>query len=60
MNEKRKITVAISGLNNTDNPGPGIPVIRGLLEAKSFDTRIIGLSYEQLEPGIFRSSNISA
>jgi carbamoyl-phosphate synthase large subunit len=53
MNKKEKITVAVSGLNNTDNPGPGIPVIRGLLEAQSFEARIIGLSYEQLEPGIY-------
>jgi len=24
---KRKITVAVTGLNNIDSPGPGIPVI---------------------------------
>jgi carbamoyl-phosphate synthase large subunit len=52
MNNNR-ITIAVSGLNNTDNPGPGIPVIRSLREAKSFNARIIGLAYENLEPGSF-------
>ena len=50
---KEKITVAVTGLNNTDNPGPGIPVIRGILESPDFDARIVGLAYENLEPGIF-------
>jgi carbamoyl-phosphate synthase large subunit len=40
-------------LNNTDNPGPGIPVIRSLRESGEFDVRIIGLAYENLEPGIY-------
>lgn len=51
--ERIKITVAVSGLNNTDNPGPGIPVIRALRESPEFDVKIIGLAYENLEPGIF-------
>lgn len=50
---RRKVNIAVSGLNNIDSPGPGIPVIRGLREAKSFDAQIIGLSYETLEPGIY-------
>ncbi|NPA68233.1 MAG: ATP-grasp domain-containing protein [Chlorobi bacterium] len=50
---KPKYTIAVTGLNNTDNPGPGVPVIRSLREAKSFDVRIIGLVYENLEPGIY-------
>jgi carbamoyl-phosphate synthase large subunit len=48
-----KLTVAATGLNNIDNPGPGIPFIRGVRESKSFDARIIGLAYENLEPGIY-------
>ena len=39
--------VAISGLNNTDNPAPGIPVIKGLSEKHE----IIGFSYDANEPG---------
>lgn len=50
---KKKITIALTGLNNTDNPGPGVPVIRSLKDSDFFDTRIIGLAYENLEPGIY-------
>ena len=50
---KQKITLAVTGLNNTDNPGPGVPVIRGAKESDFFDVRIIGLVYENLEPGIY-------
>ena len=48
-----KLTIAVTGLNNTDNPGPGIPVIRGIRDSKALDPRIIGLAYENLEPGIY-------
>ena len=48
-----KINVAVTGLNATDNPGPGIPVIRCLKADKGLDVRIIGLSYETMEPGIY-------
>ena len=50
---KIKITVAVTGLNNIDSPGPGIPVARALKESEIYDVRIIGLSYETLEPGIY-------
>ena len=50
---KIKLTIAVTGLNNTDNPGPGIPVVRGIRESDRFDVRIIGLAYENLEPGIY-------
>jgi carbamoyl-phosphate synthase large subunit len=51
----QKLTVAVTGLNNIDSPGPGIPVIRGIRESKDFEVRIIGLAYEHLEPGIYMS-----
>lgn len=50
---KPKYTIAVTGLNAIDSPGPGMAVIRALHDAKSFDVRIIGLSYEALEPGIY-------
>ncbi|MCK9290787.1 MAG: ATP-grasp domain-containing protein [Bacteroidales bacterium] len=50
---KPQITIGVTGLNAIDSPGPGVAVIRGLREAASFDCRIIGLSYESLEPGIY-------
>jgi len=48
-----KLTIAVSGLNNTDNPGPGVPVIRGLRESTIFAPRILGIAYENLEPGVY-------
>jgi len=39
--------IAVSGLNNTDNPAPGIPVIKSL----SDEHEIIGFSYNPNEPG---------
>ena len=39
--------IAISGLNNTDNPAPGIPVAKSLQEAHT----LVGLSYDVNEPG---------
>lgn len=50
---KPHYTIAVSGLNNIDSPGPGMPVIRALKEAESFTTRIIGLSYDSFEPGLY-------
>jgi carbamoyl-phosphate synthase large subunit len=50
---RRSLTIAVTGLNAIDSPGPGVPVIRALRESKEFDVRIIGLSYETLEPGIY-------
>ena len=39
--------VAVSGLNNTDNPAPGIPVIKSIHK----EHEIIGFSYDPNEPG---------
>jgi len=39
--------IAISGLNNTDNPAPGIPVMKSLQKEHT----LIGLSYDPNEPG---------
>jgi carbamoyl-phosphate synthase large subunit len=50
---KERITLAVTGLNNTDNPGPGVPFIRGAKESECFDVKVIGLVYENLEPGIY-------
>jgi carbamoyl-phosphate synthase large subunit len=50
---KPKLTIAVSGLNAIDSPGPGIPVIRALKESTRYDIRIVGLSYETLEPGVY-------
>lgn len=51
--QKKKINIAVTGLNAIDSPGPGISVIRAVKESSLFDVRIIGLAYETLEPGIY-------
>jgi carbamoyl-phosphate synthase large subunit len=51
--KKRQLTVAVTGLNAIDSPGPGVAVIRGIRDCADWDVRIIGLSYESLEPGIY-------
>ena len=47
------LTVAVTGLNAIDSPGPGVAVIRALREGFPDRVRIIGLSYETMEPGIY-------
>ena len=50
---RRPLTVALTGLNATDSPGAGVAVARALRESPDYDVRLIGLSYEALEPGIY-------
>ncbi len=50
---KTSITVAVTGLNAIDSPGPGVSVIRALRESGFFQIRIIGLAYEAMEPGVY-------
>lgn len=47
------LCIGVTGLNANDNPGPGVAVIRALKEGLGAGLRIIGLSYESLEPGIY-------
>ena len=41
--------IAISGLNNTDNPGPGVPMIKSLQNKH----QVFGFAYDPNEPGNF-------
>lgn len=50
---KKKLVIGVTGLNAIDSPGPGVAVIRALRDSEEFDCRIIGFSYESLEPGIY-------
>ncbi|MFC1706625.1 ATP-grasp domain-containing protein [Planctomycetota bacterium] len=43
-------TVAVTGLNATDNPAPGVPVVRAIREACP-ECRVVGLAYDALDPG---------
>lgn len=51
----RPLTIAVTGMNATDNPAPGVGVMRALRAADSAD-RLIGLSYDALDPGVYAES----
>ena len=51
--DRPEFTIAVTGLNAIDNPGPGVGVIRAIRECSDFDVRIVGLAYESLEPGAY-------
>ncbi len=46
------LTIAVSGINAMENPGPGTGIIRSL-RASNLDVRIVGLAYDAMEPGIY-------
>ncbi|MCZ4223713.1 ATP-grasp domain-containing protein [Pedobacter rhodius] len=55
LNQKQTqaLTIAVTGLNANDNPGPGLAVIRALRAGFNADLKIIGLAYETLEPAVY-------
>lgn len=46
-------TIAVTGLNATDNPAPGVAVIRSLRAAPEFRGKVVGLAYDSLDPGLY-------
>jgi len=48
-----RYAIAISGINAIDNPAPGTGIARSLREDKGFPTKIIGLAYDAMEPGLY-------
>jgi len=56
---KKKIVIAVTGLNAIDSPGPGIAVIRAIRDCTDFEVHIIGLSYDALEPGIYMDDMVN-
>ncbi len=46
-------TVAVTGLNATDNPGPGVAVIRALRSDPEFQGKVVGLAYDVMDPGLY-------
>lgn len=47
------LTIAVTGLNATDNPAPGVAVIRSLRAAPDFHGKVVGLAYDSLDPGLY-------
>jgi carbamoyl-phosphate synthase large subunit len=54
------VTIAVTGLNATDNPGPGVAVIRALRADPDFDGKIVGLAYDAMDPGLFMPGLLDA
>lgn len=48
-----EITIAVTGMNASENPGPGVAVVRALRAADEFKGTIVGFSYDPLDPGVF-------
>ena len=44
------MNIAVTGLNATDNPGPGVPLIRSIREGEGFSGNLIGLNYRLCDP----------
>jgi carbamoyl-phosphate synthase large subunit len=53
-------TVAVTGLNATDNPGPGVAVVRSLRSDPDFQGRIVGLAYDAMDPGLYMPGLLDA
>ncbi len=51
--EKLDVTVAVTGMNATDNPAPGVAVARSLRHEPEFAGRVLGLGYDTLDPGFY-------
>ncbi|MBI5215416.1 MAG: ATP-grasp domain-containing protein [Ignavibacteriae bacterium] len=49
----KKLNIAVTGLNATDNPAPGIPVIRSVRHELKNIGKIIGLTYDAFDTGIY-------
>lgn len=59
MSVSQPLTIAVTGLNANDNPGPGLAVIRALRDGFGENLRIIGLAYETLEPAIYLPNQVN-
>lgn len=53
MNTPLTATIAVTGVNATDNPAPGVAVARSLRLDPNFRGRIVGLGYDPLDPGFY-------
>jgi len=48
-----RLTIGVTGLNATDNPGPGVAVLRSLRASARPGERLVGLTYDALDPGLY-------
>ncbi|MDQ7779025.1 MAG: ATP-grasp domain-containing protein [Planctomycetota bacterium] len=50
---ERKRTLAVTGLNATDNPAPGVPVVRSVRHSPGWRGKVVGLAYDSFDTGIY-------
>lgn len=60
MTERLDITVAVTGMNATDNPAPGVAVVRSLRSSPEFGGKVVGLGYDPLDPGFYAEGLLDA
>ena len=60
MRHPADCTVAVTGVNATDNPAPGVPVARAQRYEPAFTGRIVGLGYDALDPGFYTTGLLDA
>ncbi len=60
MMERIDAVVAVTGMNATENPAPGIPVVRSLRADPGFTGRVVGLGYDPLDPGFYAEGLLDA
>ena len=53
MTAPPRLTIGVTGLNATDNPGPGVAVLRSLRASARPGERLVGLTYDALDPGVY-------
>ena len=53
MTARPRLTIGVTGLNATDNPGPGVAVLRSLRASTRPGERLVGLTYDALDPGLY-------
>lgn len=56
----KEICIAVTGINATENPGPGCGIIRSLRYSHDFKGRIVGLAYDAMDPGNFLRDHVDA
>lgn len=49
---RRALTIGVTGMNATDNPAPGVGVMRALRDGNDED-RLVGLAYDALDAGVY-------
>lgn len=56
MPSMKRLNIAVTGLNATNNPAPGLNITRSIRKEQPPGTRLIGLTFDTLATGAYESS----